>query len=156
MEQLQENILAEVDHLVQANGWKRLGNYIVDMLAFYLLAAVVGFVWALASPATVNQVADSSGFGLADRILSLIAYGLYMGLVEGIFKGRSLGKILTGTRAVNEDGSTISFRSGFLRGLCRMVPFEPFSALGSPCYPWHDKWTRTYVIDEKASILPPR
>jgi hypothetical protein len=33
-----------------------------------------------------------------------------------------------------------------------MVPFEAFSALGTPSYPWHDKWTRTVVIDEKASI----
>ncbi|HEX9513187.1 MAG TPA: hypothetical protein VF939_22005 [Puia sp.] len=33
------------------------------------------------------------------------------------------------------------------------VPFEVFSALGSPCHPWHDRWTDTLVIDERLSQL---
>jgi hypothetical protein len=38
----------------------------------------------------------------------------------------------------------------------RLVPFEQFSALGSPSYPWHDRWTKTIVIDEKLTTLPPQ
>jgi uncharacterized RDD family membrane protein YckC len=74
---------------------------------------------------------------------------MYMGLVEAIFKGRSIGKLITSTVAVNEDGSRVSGQVALLRGLARAVPFNAFSALGSPCYPWHDRWTKTYVVDYK-------
>jgi uncharacterized RDD family membrane protein YckC len=85
-------------------------------------------------------------------LISLIFYALYMGLVEGVFKGKSLGKLITGTKAVNMDGSKISFATAFARGCSRAVPFCVFSAFGTPCYPWQDKWTNTLVIDEKKSI----
>ena len=52
-------------------------------------------------------------------------------------------------------GNYLIDRIAFLRSLCRLVPFEPFSALKKPSYPWHDRWTRTLVIVEKLSNLPP-
>ena len=87
--------------------------------------------------------------------MSLLLYGIIMGTTEALTGGRSLGKLITGTRAVNADGSAISMQTAFWRGLCRAVPFEAFSALGSPSYPWHDKWTNTYVIDLRQSVLNP-
>jgi uncharacterized RDD family membrane protein YckC len=83
----------------------------------------------------------------------MLMYSVYMALVETIFRGRSIGKFITGTKAVNEDGSSISFTTALARGFARIVPFEAFSALGNPSYPWHDKWCRTYVIDIKDSGL---
>lgn len=76
---------------------------------------------------------------------------MYMFVNEYFMKGKSIGKFITGTRAVNQDGSQISVRTALMRSLIRMVPFEAFSALGTPSFPWHDKWTSTYVIDEKNS-----
>ncbi|HEV8508744.1 MAG TPA: RDD family protein, partial [Chitinophagaceae bacterium] len=73
-------------------------------------------------------------------------YGMYMGLIEAVFKGRSIGKLITGTIAVNNDGSRINGQTALLRGLSRAVPFNALSALGSPCYPWHDRWNKTYVV----------
>jgi hypothetical protein len=52
-------------------------------------------------------------------------------------------------------GNYLIDRIAFLRSLSRLVPFEPFSALKKPSYPWHDRWTRTLVIVEKLSNLPP-
>jgi uncharacterized RDD family membrane protein YckC len=89
------------------------------------------------------------GFNLAGRLIVLVLYGMYMGLMEAAFKGRSLGKLITGTVAVNEDGSRISGQTALLRGLSRAVPFNAFSALGTPSYPWHDKWNKTYVVEYK-------
>ena len=96
---------------------------------------------------------DSAGFDLFDRLASMALYGLYIGAVEALFGGKSLGKLITRTRAVNDDGTRISTGTAFLRGLSRAVPFSAFSALGTPCYPWHDRWTHTLVIDEKASVI---
>jgi len=152
-EQTATNDLLTFDtELVRATSGQRLANYIIDIFVFYGLFIVLGVILALLSPSTIeNMDTASSGSGLLDRLFSLILYALYMGLVEALSKGKSLGKLITGTRAVNIDGSKISFSTAFARGFSRAVPFCAFSALGNPCNPWQDKWTNTMVIDEKKS-----
>ena len=126
---------------------KRLGNFVVDLIGFYILITVMAIFMALYIPSFLAAlVNDGSGMALSSNIFSLLVYALYMGTLETIFKGRSFGKFLTGTRAVYLDGSTISGKTAFLRGLIRAIPFEAFSALGSPSIPWHDKWTNTMVV----------
>jgi uncharacterized RDD family membrane protein YckC len=77
-----------------------------------------------------------------------------MTAVEYFTHGKTLGKLFTRTRAVNDDGTRLTPKTAFLRSICRIIPFEAFSALGSPCYPWHDKLSKTYVIDDRTSSLP--
>ena len=140
--------------LVQASGGKRFVNYLIDTIVFLVLMFMFGMLLGMLNPASVDPMtADDPGLGLID-ILSILLYVAYFSLLEIIFKGTSLGKLITGTRAVREDGSYITPKEAFLRALSRLVPFEPFSALGSPSYPWHDKWSRTYVIDERQSNHP--
>lgn len=138
--------------LVRASTGQRLANYIIDVVLFYVLALGAGVVIALVSPSTIDSMSDDSlSFNLMDRLISLIMYAVYMGIVEALFKGKSLGKLITGTKAVNMDGSKISAGTAFARGFSRAVPFCVFSAFGTPCNPWQDRWTNTMVIDEKAS-----
>ena len=111
----------------------------------------VGILLALTAPGTLYSISDTGGFALLDRLISLVLYALYMGTIEAVFKGKSLGKLITGTRAVNLDGSHISAGTAFTRGFSRAVPFCAFSAFGTPCNPWQDRWTNTMVVDEKAS-----
>lgn len=148
-----EDLLSEhVFENVQASSGKRFGNYIIDRIFFYVFTIGMGAVLVAASPTFLDFVSDdSSGFNIADRLFTYIFYGIFMGILEGFGKGKTIGKYITGTRAVNEDGSKITFTTGFVRGLSRLVPFEAFSALGNIAYPWHDKWTNTLVIDEKLS-----
>lgn len=154
MEPLTENqdLLVFEENLVRADTGKRFLNYLIDVLSFYGVMVIVGACMALISPAVIDSMDDSPGFGLGDRIVSLFLYGLYMGIVEGLFKGKSLGKLITKTRAVNYDGSKISWGKAFGRGFSRAVPFCVFSAFGTPCDPWQDRWTSTMVIDEKRLI----
>jgi uncharacterized RDD family membrane protein YckC len=159
MEQYTQDLINVEPHLVQANGWKRFANFIIDYVIFIILAVIVLAIWELISP-SYEENADygynNSGFALLENILYSVLYGLYISAFEMVTKGRTLGKLITGTKAVNEDGTTVTPATAFKRGFSRIVPFEIFSALGSPCYPWHDKWSNTYVIDIKASsILPP-
>ena len=151
-EQNEQHLLLDLeDTHVRASHGKRLANYILDILAFYLLMVVIGVFWALTSPETISSLEEYSDNTLVDRLTSLVLYALFMFAQEAIFKGRSIGKFITGTRAVNLDGSTISVTTALLRGLSRAVPFCAFSALGAPCNPWQDKWTNTMVIDYKRS-----
>lgn len=139
--------------LVQASHGKRLANYLIDLIAFMIVVLPLSVLFFLFFPSAIDAV-DSPGFNILDRIISLLVYGGFMGLVEMLSKGRSLGKYITGTKVVNLDGTNISGGTAFKRGFIRAIPFEAFSALGTPSFPWHDKWSNTYVIDIKASTTP--
>jgi len=140
------------NHIVRAESGKRLLNYIIDLAFFYMLAIGVGIFIAIASPSSVESLTDDSN-PIGDRLLGLVLYGVYMSIVEAFFKGKSLGKLITRTRAVNMDGSRITVGTAIARGFSRAVPFCAFSALASPCNPWQDKWTDTLVIDERLSEI---
>ena len=149
-----QDMLSEFEvNLVQAGTGKRFANYIIDLIVVMIVTMLVLVIFYSIAGFPEENGNDSFASLLQSIIYSLI-FGVIFGLIEGIFKGKSLGKLITGTRAVNADGTPISFKTALLRGISRVVPFEPFSALGSPSYPWHDKWTGTYVVDEKESSLP--
>jgi uncharacterized RDD family membrane protein YckC len=61
-----------------------------------------------------------------------------------LFRGYTLGKFITGTRAIRDDDDELTFKDALLRSLCRIVPLEVFSALAG--FPWHDRWTKTKVV----------
>jgi uncharacterized RDD family membrane protein YckC len=132
--------------LTQAGSGKRLANYIIDLIGFYVFMYLFSYVLVNVSY-DLAVIIYGDGHEILGRLLILVFYGLYMGLVEAAFKGRSFGKLITGTIAVNEDGSRISGLTALLRGLSRAVPFNALSALGSRCYPWHDRWNKTYVVN---------
>lgn len=137
------------DYSIRASAGKRFLNFIIDLLFFYILAFGLAIVAAIINPSFVEFLNnDSFGFNLLDRLISLVLYALYMGASESIFKGKSIGKFLTRTQAVNLDGSTISTKTAFLRGFSRAVPFAAFSAFGEPSNPWQDRWTDTMVIND--------
>jgi uncharacterized RDD family membrane protein YckC len=144
----------ETTLIVQAGTGKRFANYIIDVIVFYIVVFFLSMVVAIIDPALLSWMEGTdAGTNLLSSLISLLLYGIIMGITEAVTGGRSLGKLITGTRAVNPDGSSIDLQTAFRRGLCRAVPFEAFSALGAPSYPWHDKWTNTYVIDIKQSVL---
>ena len=144
------DILTFEPNYIRASAGKRFLNYFIDILVFYALFFAIGIVIALLFPASLDSLGDNDpGFGLIDRIIILVIYAVYMGLVEAIFKGKSIGKLITQTRALNLDGTRISVKTAFARGFSRAVPFCVFSAFGTPCDPWQDRWTNTMVVDEK-------
>jgi uncharacterized RDD family membrane protein YckC len=150
----QEDILVDFENqLYQASGGKRFANYLLDLVGVMIFSSVAEL---LSLVTTGNSlITKFEGAPLLEQLFFLFLYSLYYGGIEAIFKGRSLGKFITGTKVVNEDGSGITAAKAFTRALCRCVPFEPFSALGSPSHPWHDKWTKTLVIDIKKSPINP-
>jgi uncharacterized RDD family membrane protein YckC len=152
------DVLDDVEYILyQADAGKRFANYLIDRIGFYLLwkfllvKIYVWFVITLHVPVDNRLVL----YGIAYlTIISLL--GLMIAGLEAATGGKTIGKYITGTRAVNDDGTRIGPKTAILRFLSRLVPFEPFSALGSPSYPWHDRWTHTIVIDERLTTLPPQ
>lgn len=144
--------------LVPANLLKRFLNYIIDFMvfafpaSFLLMLAAPGHAWA--SNLVYNLNNKPEAVTLLDQSMIWFVYGLYISITESLLKGKTIGKYITGTRAVNKQGLAITAETAFVRGLIRMIPFEQFSALSIPPRPWHDRWSGSVVIDEKKSILP--
>ncbi len=151
-----DNLLDDISvNLVQANGNLRFVNLLVDHIVLYLL-------WKFLLGRIVGVIIVFSGLYTEDRTLFLLESYVFVIIFdvlifagqEALMGGKTIGKFVTGTRAINSDGAGINFKTALLRSLSRIVPFEAFSALSSPCYPWHDRWTGTLVINEKLSRLP--
>ena len=142
-------------HLVQAGGGRRFLNYIIDRMIFYAFFRVLAYFLAFLNlQLTLEVNPDSAEFMIVSLLIYSFLYAAFMGFLEFALKGKTIGKYFTGTRAVMEDGSPLTLQHALLRGLCRIIPFNAFSALGTICYPWHDRVSKTYVIDERQSEYP--
>jgi len=126
---------------------QRFINYLIDIFIFYLVIFVLGAVAGLMLGDV--EAEGETLFGMPVLIEYLLIYALLIGLytfLETATKGRSIGKIITKTRAIREDGSNVNFNDALKRSLIRCIPFEQFSAFGGR--PWHDRWSNTKVIRE--------
>jgi uncharacterized RDD family membrane protein YckC len=140
-----------------ASQGQRFLNWLVDNLLMryglsYLTGTLVGYLLGAIAPDYIMRIAlgqDNNTFDLLflGYIVGIFNYLFYYTICEKAFKGYTLGKLLTGTRAIREDGEELTFKDALLRTLSRIVPFEVLSALGGS--PWHDAWTKTRVIKSR-------
>jgi uncharacterized RDD family membrane protein YckC len=146
-ENLLQDIEQELSSQQDAKVELRFANYVIDLLSFYAIVIIAIFLIALTAYGTrVFQVIENMS-DISDFVILHVLYGLYMLIVEGVFKGKTLGKLITRTRVVHQRTASFSWRDAFRRGCMRMIPLEYFSAcVGSP---FHDQWTETRVIKEK-------
>jgi uncharacterized RDD family membrane protein YckC len=154
LENKEKHLLEEpVIQLVPANFGKRFANYLIDVIVFSFL---LSFLLMFAEPVypLMQKIIAKQPIGLMDQLMISFLYGFYMSAMEAILKGKTIGKYITGTRAVAENGLPINAQSAFVRGLIRLIPFEQFSAISIPPRPWHDRWSKSFVVDESKSVLP--
>ncbi len=86
--------------------------------------------------------------GLTDRLVTTLVMITYLFIME-VLTQRSVGKFITGTIVVSEDGTKPEARSIMIRALCRIIGFEALTFLGSTPRGWHDSASGTYVVDAK-------
>lgn len=146
--------LALFDQYEEATPGQRLANYIIDLIA-------MRFTIAFGTVYMMNIVLEEFFFDflltLGDKgrysweMLLLRYIGLainfiiYYTICEKLFRGYTLGKLITGTRAIREDGKELTFKDALSRSLCRIIPFEQLSIWGGNGL-WHDNWTKTRVV----------
>lgn len=130
-------------NLEPATSGTRFLNLIIDSVVYYALSFVAGIVYGLYLATSGGQL-DEGGTGqLTIIVIALVPYILYYSLMEAFAGGRTLGKMATGTYAVQTNGEPVTFGKALLRTVIRFIPFEPFSILAGR--PWHDSWTDTVV-----------
>jgi uncharacterized RDD family membrane protein YckC len=129
---------------------KRFANYIIDLIAISVFYGVFLFFLAIivatVSPSSVNALGENS---LLNYVIAFGTMFIYYGLSESL-TGRTLGKLATGTRVVNNKGITPSVNEILLRTLCRFVPFDALSFFGDSG--WHDDWSKTKVVSINKQI----
>jgi uncharacterized RDD family membrane protein YckC len=156
---VQETGLAdELNYFIQytpATTGQRFLNFLIDNLLMrfalsYFTATIVGFFLGSLFPEFTSSLINGGnqlGLLLLAYIIAIFNYLVYYTFCEKVFNGYTLGKLITGTKALREDGTPLTFKDSFMRSLVRLVPFEPFSGFGG--YPWHDGWTKTKVIKSR-------
>jgi uncharacterized RDD family membrane protein YckC len=145
------NLLQDIEQEImsrhEAPPQLRFINYIIDLISFYAIIITLMLLIALTAYGSPIFQAIEKLDDLTDFVILHVLYGLYMLIVEGVFKGKTLGKLITGTRVIHERTDSFSWRDALRRGCMRMIPLEYFTAcVGSP---FHDQWTETRVVRER-------
>ena len=138
-----------LDEKLLASNGSRFINYILDIVIILVLIFVISLMIAfLANFMGWNDLLYWLGnlSDLEGQLVFVVISIFYYSLSEGLF-GRSIGKFVTGTIVVDENGEKPSFGTIFKRTLCRLIPFDGFSFLGSRG--WHDSISDTYVVNKK-------
>ncbi|MCC9609039.1 RDD family protein [Blastopirellula sp. JC732] len=147
-------LVEPVREVVGAPQGRRLANLIVDIICINVIVQICAFILGICVGiyAVVSQ--NEKILEIFDSPL-MFFFGLFINfsyyfLMEGLF-GRTLGKLASGTKVVNEQGFPPSWGQVLGRTACRFIPFEPFSFFGdAPPRGWHDKIPKTYVVMAKS------
>ena len=112
---------------------RRFSDLLIDQLAMGVLSAI--------------STAVRPDKSLNELVLESVVFPfLYYTVLEGVF-GRTLGKLVTGTRVVALDGRRATLLQILGRTLARFIPFEPLSFFGRGApIGWHDSLSNTRVI----------
>lgn len=128
-----------------ASKWQRFFNWLVDAVAYYLMAMAVAAVAIAVGGASTLAWLEGLGFW-GEQALGMLILIMYYIPMETIF-GFTVGKLVTGTRVVNENGEKPNLVQVILRTVARFIPFEPFSVLlTAETRGWHDSLSGTYVV----------
>lgn len=132
-----------------ASKGKRIANVFVDYFIRLVIALMVGVIIGVLSELTnIDTLYDwvVSENKIKDYIIDIIILVIYYNIIEAL-TGRSIGKYVTKTKIVLEDGSKPDFQQILIRTLCRLIPFDAFSFLGAEARGWHDSLSKTFVVD---------
>lgn len=147
----EKNYTVPLDYTVLAPRGKRFVNYLIDLPVQYIIGILLSLFAVLLynvfdSPFLINWIAQMN------TIQKLLLHSLIVILYYGIFEtttSRSLGKLITGTKVIIENGSKPNPKVILQRTLSRLIPFEAFSFFAEDSRGWHDTISQTYVVDVK-------
>jgi len=139
-----------IDATMMVPWHKRLLNLFIDICAicviFLLMGLIAGIFAAFGYYGMLNWITNLDG--LTDRIFTTFVMVMYLFIME-VSTQRTVGKFITGTMVVTEDGSKPEARNIIIRAFCRVLGIEAFSFLSAYPRGWHDSASDTYVVDAK-------
>ena len=133
---------------------KRFANYIIDRILFNSIFLVFGFVASLLGELLASDriILFLEGLDNVNPVLDFLITTLIFTILYTILESltqKTIGKLITNTKVVLENGEKPSVNVIIIRSLCRLIPFDAFSFLGDVPKGWHDTMSKTYVVDTK-------
>jgi len=130
---------------------QRFLNWLIDMfmqviLLFIILVFVIAFAEANSNKAIQNYLMNMNTIGQYTLTSCIVL--LYYNIFEIAF-ARTIGKFITQTIVVDENGNAPDHQTILVRSLCRLIPLYGISLLGMPPRGWHDSISKTYVVNKK-------
>jgi uncharacterized RDD family membrane protein YckC len=135
---------------LMASQGQRFLNYIIDLIVqvvlYIILELIIILIFGIFG---ITGIADyfANTNRIEDYLIGSVLALIYYIPMESFFS-RSIGKYITGTIVVMEDGSKPDSQSILKRSFWRIVPFDIFSFLGTPCHGWHDSKSETFVVNK--------
>ncbi|MBO3099248.1 RDD family protein [Gelidibacter pelagius] len=132
-----------------ASKTKRFVNYLIDLIPFYLIS--YGLIYSIFYLGDYLDNYELSQFFInlsfiEELIIDSIIIVFYYFIFESL-TFRSLGKYVTNTKVIMKNGDAPTPKDVLIRGLCRIIPFDGLSFLGTNGKGWHDAISKTYVVD---------
>jgi len=135
-----------------ASQGERFINYLIDFIVQYALLIGIGivvlFISEMMGSSAVTDYFGNMNTG-QEYLLGFLTAIVYYGLCETYFS-RTIGKLVTKTIVVMEDGSKPDAITILKRSFCRIIPFDGLSFLGSRSRGWHDTIPNVYVVKKQA------
>lgn len=130
-----------------ASRLKRFLNSVVDGIVARVIQAMVGVALAIVlGVMDSEELLDDPWFNVMLILANVTIFLGYFLFMEALFQ-RTVGKMVTGTLVVTNDGRKPSFGQCLGRTFARLIPFEAFSFLGSTNpVGWHDSLAKTKVV----------
>jgi len=124
--------------MIQADKGLRVGNFIADTIVLSVIVLALTYIMYVYFPGTAER--SSPAF---DILFSVVFFCYYF-LFE-LFFGKTIGKMLTKTIVVDQNGNKPRALRLIIRTLLRMIPVEGLSFLFGN-YGLHDLLSKTTVV----------
>jgi len=151
---------AVVLNLRAANFMPRLGAALIDAILYFLVWLLVMILVGRYTSVFSLDIAAGQAIAIVAMVSLMFIIPL---LVEGLSKGRSVGKLIFGLRVVRDDGGTIRWRHALIR--CLTGVFELWMTAGSVAIiaslfnkqskRLGDMMAGTFVIVARSPKMPP-
>lgn len=140
----------QVSSEIFASHGKRFANLLVDTV----MQLIVFFIVLVFMAANAQAKGDKMFIANLEKNTILqytitMAIALFYYNVFEIVGGRTVGKLITQTIVVDENGEKPNSETILVRSLCRLIPFNVLSFLGIYGRGWHDTISKTYVVNKK-------
>ena len=128
---------------------QRFLNLLMDYIALLFLFIITFSIAGVIAELNGNKdfMTTFAKNGIAQYTFVACVSLFYYNVFE-IFSARTVGKFITQTIVVDENGEKPNHEIILVRSLCRLIPFNPLSFLGMPARGWHDNISKTYVVNK--------
>ena len=140
-EVIQQDLITDEIHpyfqYSHATQGQRFLNFLIDNIVMrftitYITGYGVGYILGYMFPDFMVSIINDNNtmtIILLAYIVGIFNYIIYYSLCEKLFRGQTIGKFFTRTKAIRNDGEELTFKDALLRSLCRLIPLKCLVAL---------------------------